>query len=83
VLREKRLAPYFSQAATSVFDNVRFFLRRKAEPEARFVVIHDLSQHCESSIMIEAALLVSPEFPPDAQYDSCGLISQLSLRLND
>jgi hypothetical protein len=38
-----------------------FFLRRKAEPEARFVVIHDLSQCCESSIMIEAALRVSPE----------------------
>jgi hypothetical protein len=44
-----------------VFDNVLFFLHRKAEPEARFVVIHDLGQCCESSSMIEAVFLVSPE----------------------
>ena len=44
-----------------IFDNVLFFLRRKAEPEARFVVVHDLSQCRESSIMIEAASPVSPE----------------------
>src|SRR5207249_5809041 len=48
-------------AATKVFGNVLLFLRRKPEAEARVVVIHDIGQCCETTIMIEAALLMRPK----------------------
>src|SRR5205814_10573021 len=40
---------------------VLLFMRRKPEAEARVVVIHDIGQCCETTIMIEAALLMRPK----------------------
>lgn len=57
----KELALTFAAAVTSCIRHIALFLRRKTETEASVVMIHDVGQRGEATIVIEATFAVGPQ----------------------